>query len=129
MNSFIHVLGRRLPLPLLLALGLSLTSPPPLATAAESAPLPKVWPTPRHLEAGRGSVAVPERVVEVVGEGTDPAARRAVEAVLRAAGAERIVTVPAGHRPPPAGLTVYVGGPKENADTGRALKRLGAASP
>ncbi|WP_149828380.1 beta-N-acetylglucosaminidase domain-containing protein [Streptomyces tailanensis] len=129
MDSFIHVLGRRLTLPLLLALGLSLTSPPPMAAAADSAPLPKVWPTPRHMEAGRGSVAVPERVVEVVGEGTDLAARRAVETVLRAAGAERIVTVPAGHRPPPAGLTVFVGGPKENADTGRALKRLGAASP
>jgi hyaluronoglucosaminidase len=76
-----------------------------------------------------GRLTVPDRVVEVVGPGTDPSARRVVEAVLRAAGADRITTVDAGDRPPAAGLTVYLGGPGENSATGKALKRLGAASP
>ncbi|MGW0707337.1 beta-N-acetylglucosaminidase domain-containing protein [Streptomyces sp. NPDC002643] len=134
MDSFIHVLGRRLTLPLLLALGLSLTTPHPVSAASEppspaSTTLPKIWPTPQHIEAGRGSVAVPERVVEVVGADTDPAARRVVEAVLRKAGAERFVVVPAGERPPAARLTVYLGGPAENPATAHALKRLGAPSP
>ncbi|TQE19533.1 beta-N-acetylglucosaminidase domain-containing protein [Streptomyces ipomoeae] len=138
MDSFIHalggrVLGRRLTLPLLLALGLSLTSPHPTSASSTATPspttLPKIWPTPQDVDAGRGSVAVPKRVVEVVGADSDPAARRVVEAVLREAGAERIVPVPAGQRPPSAGLTVYLGGPTENPATARALKRLGAPSP
>ncbi|WP_416968835.1 beta-N-acetylglucosaminidase domain-containing protein [Streptomyces sp. 4F14] len=128
MDSFTHALRRRLPLALLLALGLTLPTLPP-ASAAPAAPLPQIWPTPQHVTAGRGSLTVPDRVVEVVGEKTDPAARRVVETALRAAGADDIVTVTAGDRPPPAALTVYVGGPTENPDTARALRRLHAPSP
>lgn len=88
-----------------------------------------MWPTPRHIEGGGRQLTVPERVVEVVGSDTDPAARRVVETALRAAGADRIVTVPAGERPPAAGLTVFVGGPGENPATKGALRRLGVKSP
>ncbi|MET8978165.1 beta-N-acetylglucosaminidase domain-containing protein [Streptomyces sp. NPDC004539] len=127
MDSFTHALRRRLPLALLLALGLTLPTTPP-ASAAPT-PLPQIWPTPQHLTAGRGSLTVPSRVVEVVGEHTDPAARRLVEATLRKAGADRILTVTAGERVPQAALTVYLGGPAENPDTARALRRLHAPSP
>ncbi|MEH0528899.1 beta-N-acetylglucosaminidase domain-containing protein [Streptomyces stelliscabiei] len=133
---------RRLRWVLLLALSLSLPSLPSAAatsSATSSAPsspsaskrraVPEVWPTPRHIEAGGRRFAVPDRVVEVVGPGTDPSARRVVEAALRAAGAARIVTVPAGERPPAAGLTVFVGGPDENPATRGALRRLGVRSP
>ncbi|QYX81708.1 beta-N-acetylglucosaminidase domain-containing protein [Streptomyces akebiae] len=123
----------RLPWALLLALSLSLPSLPSAAAAAPSAPktpsVPEVWPTPRQIEGDGRRFPVPDRVVEVVGPGTDPSARRVVEAALRAAGADRIVTVPAGKRPPPAGLTVYVGGPGENPATAGALRRLGVGSP
>ncbi|MDX3865499.1 beta-N-acetylglucosaminidase domain-containing protein [Streptomyces europaeiscabiei] len=126
---------------LLLALSLSLPSLPsaaatrstPSAPSAPSAPkspaIPEVWPTPRHIEGGGRQLIVPERVVEVLGPDTDPAARRVVETALRAAGADRIVTVPAGERPPAAGLTVFVGGPGENPATKGALRRLGVRSP
>ncbi|MFM9582930.1 MULTISPECIES: beta-N-acetylglucosaminidase domain-containing protein [Streptomyces] len=124
--------SRRLPWALLLALSLSLPSFPS-AAAAPSAPgspsVPEVWPTPRQIEGDGRRLTVPDRVVEVVGPGTDPSAREVVEAALRAAGADRIVTVPAGKRPPAAGLTVYVGGPDENPATRGALRRLGAGSP
>ncbi|WP_052683143.1 beta-N-acetylglucosaminidase domain-containing protein [Streptomyces sp. FxanaA7] len=124
--------SRRLPWALFLALSLSLPSFPS-AAAAPSAPgspsVPEVWPTPRQIEGDGRRLTVPDRVVEVVGPGTDPSAREVVEAALRAAGADRIVTVPAGKRPPAAGLTVYVGGPDENPATRGALRRLGAGSP
>ncbi|WP_086787376.1 beta-N-acetylglucosaminidase domain-containing protein [Streptomyces caniscabiei] len=124
--------SRRLPWALLLALSLSLPSFPS-AAAAPSAPgplsVPEVWPTPRQIEGDGRRITVPDRVVEVVGPDTDPSAREVVKAALRAAGADRIVTVPAGKRPPAAGLTVYVGGPDENPATRGALRRLGAGSP
>ncbi|MET9834159.1 beta-N-acetylglucosaminidase domain-containing protein [Streptomyces sp. NPDC006385] len=111
---------------LLLALGLTA----PAAAAPEPAtPAPQVWPTPKSLHPGSGRLTVPDRVVEVVGPDTDPSARHLVETVLRGAGAQRVVTVRAGEKPPPAGLTVYVGGPAENTATGAALRRLGAKSP
>nr|WP_067279424.1 beta-N-acetylglucosaminidase domain-containing protein [Streptomyces jeddahensis] len=105
---------------------------PPVSTATaapEQAPKasPQVWPTPRSMHTRPGQLPVPDRVVEVVGPGTDPSARRVVEAVLRAAGARRIDTV---DKPPQgAAFTVYLGGPGENTATATALKRLGAASP
>ncbi|UUU20295.1 beta-N-acetylglucosaminidase domain-containing protein [Streptomyces sp. DSM 40750] len=113
---------------------MSLTLPSlPSAAATPSAPTtpatPQVWPTPQHIETGERRLTVPDRVVEVVGPDTDPAARRVVEAALRDAGVDRIVTVPAGERPPAAGLTVFVGGPGENPATEGALKRLGVKSP
>ncbi|MEU1511053.1 beta-N-acetylglucosaminidase domain-containing protein [Streptomyces sp. NPDC005811] len=115
---------------LLLALALPLAALLPVSPSAAATPTPQVWPTPRHLEATGGRVTVPDRVVEVVGPRTDPAARKVVEAALRAAGADRIVTVSAGDRPPPAaGLTVTLGGPGENPATAGVLKKLGVASP
>ncbi|WP_286260434.1 beta-N-acetylglucosaminidase domain-containing protein [Streptomyces graminofaciens] len=114
-------------------LALALTVPSFPAAAAPTAPtspaIPQVWPTPRHIESAGRQLTVPDRVVEVVGPDTDPSARRVVEAALRAAGADRIVTVPADARPPAAGLTVFVGGPGENPATKGALKRLGVKSP
>lgn len=112
---------------LLLALGLAAPAAP--ASAEPRQPVPEVWPTPQKMSVGRGQLPVPDRVVEVVGAGTDPSARRVVEAALKAAGADRVTTVDAGDRPPPAALTVYLGGPGENSATAQALKRLGAASP
>jgi hyaluronoglucosaminidase len=112
---------------LLLAAGLG--APAPAAAAPERTP-PQVWPTPRSMSVGHTQLPVPDRVVEVVGPDTDQSARRVVEDVLRDAGAEKIVTVHAGDRPPPvAALTVYVGGPGENPATEGALKHLGASSP
>ncbi|WP_128431279.1 beta-N-acetylglucosaminidase domain-containing protein [Streptomyces cyaneus] len=103
----------------------------PTAAAAPEPPTrtPQVWPTPKSMQTGSARLTVPDRVVEVVGPGTDPAARRLVESVLRDAGAERIVTVNAGEKPPASGLTVYVGGPGENTATGAALRKLHAKSP
>ncbi|MGP4051957.1 hypothetical protein [Streptomyces sp. 2A115] len=68
-------------------------------------------------------------MVEVVGRDTDPSARRLVERVLRDAGARTVRTVTAGERVPAAALTVYVGGPSENAATAKVLSRLGPAVP
>lgn len=122
---------RRLPaVALLLAAGLALP-PVPGAVAAPDRPsktaLPPVWPQPKSLHAGPARLTVPDRVVAVVGRGTDPSARRVVETVLREAGAERIVTV---EKPlAKAGFTVFLGGPGESSATAPALKRLGAPSP
>lgn len=104
---------------------------PPSSSAAEQPPsaAAKVWPTPQSMKAGSGRLTVPDRVVEVVGRRTDPSARRLVESVLRDAGADKIITVSDGDKPPAAGLTVYVGGPDESGATGKALKRLGAEPP
>ncbi|WP_328878526.1 beta-N-acetylglucosaminidase domain-containing protein [Streptomyces sp. NBC_00299] len=113
---------------LLLTLGLTA----PAAAAAPPNPVaraPQVWPQPKSMHAGSGQLTVPDRVVEVVGPGTDPSARRLVESVLRDAGAEHIVTVQAGEKPPTSRLTVYLGGPGENTATGTALRKLRAKSP
>ncbi|MEU1185942.1 beta-N-acetylglucosaminidase domain-containing protein [Streptomyces sp. NPDC005820] len=115
---------------LLLALTLPLAALLPAVPSAAATPAPQVWPTPRHLETTGRGITVPDRVVEVVGPRTDPSARKVVEAALRAAGADRIVTVTAGDRPPPtAELTVTVGGPDENPAAEGVLKKLGVASP
>lgn len=118
---------RRTATALLLAVGLAV--PTGHASADPRPTVPQVWPTPRTMHTKPGQLAIPDRVVEVVGPGTDPSARRLLEAVLRGAGVDRITTVDAGERPPAAGLTVYLGGPGENSATGKALKDLGAASP
>ncbi|WP_450164174.1 beta-N-acetylglucosaminidase domain-containing protein [Streptomyces albicerus] len=99
------------------------------AAAAAAAGVPEVWPTPQQVRPGHGSQRVPERVVQVVGRGTDAAARRLVESVLRGAGARTVRTVTTGEPVPAASLTVYVGGPSENAATADVLARLGARSP
>ncbi|MER5433223.1 beta-N-acetylglucosaminidase domain-containing protein [Streptomyces sp. NPDC002588] len=112
------------------AIGLTVPSlPAAAAPAAATAPRPQVWPTPRQLETTGRRLAIPDRVVEVVGPHTDPSARRVVETALRSAGADRIVTVGADEHRPAAGLTVFVGGPGENPATQGALKRLGVTSP
>ncbi|WP_369175378.1 beta-N-acetylglucosaminidase domain-containing protein [Streptomyces sp. R28] len=114
----------------MLTLGLCAPAVPAAAAAPEPPTrTPEVWPTPKSMHTGSAQLTVPNRVVEVVGPGTDPAARRLVTSVLRDAGAERIVTVNAGEQPPAAGLTVYVGGPGENTATGPALQKLHAKSP
>ncbi|NUT27311.1 MAG: beta-propeller fold lactonase family protein [Streptomyces sp.] len=130
---------RVVPAALLLAIGLTAPSataapsaaaaPTPPAQDQTRAPAPQVWPTPKSMHTDPARLAVPDRVVEVVGPDTDPAARRLVESVLRDAGARHIVTVPADQRPPASALTVYVGGPTENTATDRVLRRLGAKSP
>ncbi|MEY9995094.1 hyaluronoglucosaminidase [Streptomyces sp. V4I8] len=121
---------------LLLALGLTATATatatPMTTPAAAPEPrtrTPQVWPAPKSMHTGAGRLTVPDKVVEVVGPRTDPAARRLLASVLRDAGAEHIVTVPAGEKPPASGLTVYLGGPAENPATGAALKELRAKSP
>ncbi|MFI5473562.1 beta-N-acetylglucosaminidase domain-containing protein [Streptomyces cacaoi] len=123
---------RRLYGALLLVLGLTVPTLPS-ATAAPAGPavtaIPQVWPTPRHIESTGRQIDVPDRVVEVVGPDTDASARQVVEAALRAAGADRIVTVPSDARPPAAALTVFVGGPHENPATAGALRRLAVGSP
>ncbi|MEV0220044.1 beta-N-acetylglucosaminidase domain-containing protein [Streptomyces sp. NPDC050704] len=102
-----------------------------MAVAERAAPAatPRVWPTPQQMRPAHGSQPVPERVVEVVGRDTDPAARRLVERVLRGAGARTVRVVTAGERVPAAALTVYIGGPSENRATAGVLARLGADSP
>nr|WSZ13916.1 beta-N-acetylglucosaminidase domain-containing protein [Streptomyces canus] len=125
MDSFINL--RCVAAALLLAVGLATPAAP--ASAGPRQTVPEVWPTPQKITVGHGRLLVPDRVVEVVGPGTDPSARKVVEAALKAAGADRITKVDAGDRPPPSGLTVYLGGPGENSATARTLKQLGAASP
>ncbi|PWI20433.1 beta-N-acetylhexosaminidase [Streptomyces sp. Act143] len=101
-----------------------LTTTPSLTATASAAPAqPVVWPQPQSMQSGPSRFTVPDRVVEVVGPDTDPAARRVVESALRAAGADRIVT--ADKPAPSAALTVYLDGP----GTTGVLKRLGARSP
>ncbi|MEU0999868.1 beta-N-acetylglucosaminidase domain-containing protein [Streptomyces tibetensis] len=120
----------RPPAALLLALSLLLATAPAADAAPPRPPTgapPQVWPQPRHMDAGTGRFPVPDRVVAVVGRGTDPSARRVVETVLRHAGAERIDTVT--EPPARAPFTVFLGGPKENAATAPALRRLHAPSP
>ena len=116
-----------------LVLGVPGVAPATPAIAAEHADvearLPQLHPTPQELRPGHGSRPVPEQVVEVVGPGTDPAARRLVETVLRGAGARVVRTVVAGRALPDAELTVYVGGPGENPATAHVLERLGGESP
>ncbi|MEU6347721.1 beta-N-acetylglucosaminidase domain-containing protein [Streptomyces sp. NPDC047072] len=124
MASFINL---RCTAALLLAVGLAAPAAPAAAAPRQAAP--QVWPTPQSMHTGRGQLPVPDRVVEVVGPGTDPAARKVVEAALKAAGADRITRVDAGDRTPSAALTVYLGGPGENSATAGALKRLKAGSP
>lgn len=107
---------------LLMAAGLTTPSLSP-ASAAPRQHTPEVWPKPQSAQTGPGRFTVPDRVVEVVGPDTDPSARKVVESALRAAGADRIVTV---DKPPAsAAFTVYLDGP----GTAAALKRLGARSP
>ncbi|MDH6515810.1 hyaluronoglucosaminidase [Streptomyces sp. SAI-135] len=125
MDSFISL--RCVAAALLLALGLAAPAAPASAEPRQS--VPEVWPTPQEITVGAGRLPVPDRVVEVLGPGTDPSARRVVETALRAAGAQHITTVDAGDRPPPSALTVHLGGPGENPATARALTRLHAASP
>ncbi|MFG2957556.1 beta-N-acetylglucosaminidase domain-containing protein [Streptomyces sp. NPDC048291] len=125
MASFINL---RCAAALLLAVGLAAPAAPAAAEPSRSAPH-QVWPTPQSMHTGPGRIPVPDRVVEVVGPGTDPSARKVVEAALKAAGADRVTTVDAGDRPPAAALTVYVGGPGENGATAGALKGLKAGSP
>ena len=125
MDSFINF--RRTAAALLLALGLAAPMAP--ASAAPRPPVPEVWPTPQRITVGHGELPVPDRVVAVVGPGTDTSARRVVEAALKAAGADRVTTVHTGDRPPPAALTVYLGGPGENSATARVLTLLHAGSP
>ncbi|WP_345008758.1 beta-N-acetylglucosaminidase domain-containing protein [Streptomyces shaanxiensis] len=115
-----------------LLLTLGLIAPTTTIAAARTEPpdrTPQIWPTPKSMHTGPARLTVPDRVVEVVGPDTDPSARRLVASVLREAGARHLVTVPAGERPPPSALTVYVGGPTENTATGPVLKHLGAKSP
>ncbi|MFJ5302410.1 beta-N-acetylglucosaminidase domain-containing protein [Streptomyces sp. NPDC088350] len=121
----------RLTAALLLTAGLTIPSLSTTATAASAVSAhTQVWPTPKSLHPRPGQLTVPERVVEVVGAGTDPSARHLVETVLHEAGADLITTVSPGDPPPaPAALTVYVGGPSENTATARVLKSLGASSP
>ncbi|MEU9910806.1 beta-N-acetylglucosaminidase domain-containing protein [Streptomyces sp. NPDC051001] len=105
-----------------MAAGLTTPSLSP-ASAAPGHHTPEVWPKPRSTQSGPGRFTVPDRVVEVVGPDTDASAREVVEAALREAGADRIVTV---DKPPAsAAFTVYLDGPGTTA----ALKRLGARSP
>lgn len=107
---------------LLMAAGLTTPSLSP-ASAAPGRHTPEVWPKPQSTQTGPARFTVPDRVVEVVGPDTDPSARKVVESALRAAGADRIVTV---DKPPAsAAFTVYLDGP----GTAAALKRLGARSP
>ncbi|WP_328751230.1 beta-N-acetylglucosaminidase domain-containing protein [Streptomyces sp. NBC_00285] len=125
MDSFINL--RCLAAALLLALGLAAPAVP--ASAEPRPSVPEVWPTPQKITAGHGRLPVPDRVVEVVGPGTDPSARKVVETALKAAGAGRVTAVHSDERTPAAALTVYLGGPGENTATAKALERLGAASP
>ncbi|MFG2465789.1 beta-N-acetylglucosaminidase domain-containing protein [Streptomyces canus] len=125
MDSFINL--RCVAAALLLALGLAAPAAPASADARQT--VPEAWPTPQKITVGHGRLPVPDRVVEVVGAGSDPSARKVVEAALKAAGADRITRVDAGDRPPPSDLTVYLGGPGENSATARTLRQLGAASP
>nr|WP_239134807.1 beta-N-acetylglucosaminidase domain-containing protein [Streptomyces sp. SID12488] len=111
------------------------TAPAPAAAAtphsATASTVPHIWPTPQQSTPGHGTQPVPRHIVEVIGHATDPAARALVERVLRDAGARTIRTVTAGSPtpPPPAALTVYIGGPKENPATAQALKHLHAEPP
>ncbi|MFJ8332631.1 beta-N-acetylglucosaminidase domain-containing protein [Streptomyces sp. NPDC094437] len=111
-----------------------LTTPTP-AAATPTPPLPQIWPTPHQIKAPKNPtrIQIPHHVVEVLGAHTDPAARRATESTLRQAGATHITTVTSTDRTrtptPPAGLTVYLGGPTENPATAPVLSRLGVTSP
>ncbi|WP_405098159.1 beta-N-acetylglucosaminidase domain-containing protein [Micromonospora sp. NBC_01412] len=112
-------------------------APPPPGTAAPPASgagspfktVPPVWPTPQHLDVRNGTVTIPSSVGLVVGKDTDPNATKAVKQVLRAAGVDRLVTAHADDPSPRTPLTVYLGGPSENAATAGILNQLDVDGP
>ncbi|MBL1101113.1 beta-N-acetylglucosaminidase domain-containing protein [Streptomyces sp. 205] len=106
-----------------------LSAPPPSSAAQPAAAaLPAVSPTPQSLVRDGADVPVPRRVVLVVDQRTDTAAKDRLIALLTTHGVDRVeVTGP--DDPPPAsgrGLTVLLG-PASRPDIADALG--GAAAP
>lgn len=108
------------------------TVPAPATTSAwvGTNKLPTVWPTPQHIWALPGRVAIPKVVIEVAGARTDKPAISLTTTVLRRAGATDIrrVTSPPTH-PRPGTLTVFVGGPNESRSSMAELRRLRMREP
>lgn len=88
----------------------------PHAAAADS-PLPRLTPTPRHVQLLGGAQRVPGRVVLAAGRSVDRPTIDVLSTALRHAGAERIELVRGKPRARSAGMTVVVGSAK---DTGIA---------
>ncbi len=100
---------------------------PVTAAAARSAPtvaLPVVSPAPQSMRATGTDTVVSGNAAVVTAPGSDAAATKTVTAVLRAAGANVLPLKALAPVPSSVGLTVYVGGLKENTGSGAALKRL-----
>jgi hypothetical protein len=124
---------------LLLALGRA--APVVLASAAPRQSVPEVRPTTRKISLAAGRLPIPDRVVEVVGPGTDPSVRKVIEAALTAAGAHHTTKADAGDRPPSSGLTVQTasarcpcpgpatGPPPRSAESSGASTALPARTP
>ncbi len=96
--------------------GAAMTAPE-TATATTS-----VWPKPQSLAGRNGFAAIKNGTVTLVaGPEADPYALEAIRAVLREAGAQRVVEASSGEGV--TGTVVYADGPGAE----RALRRLGAA--
>jgi hypothetical protein len=90
-------------------------------------PLPALWPAAQQVVRHTVDVPVPSTVAVVTGKAADRPAVDVVTSTLRGLGARKISVM--ADPPRSAALTVYVGGPAENARTAAALGQLKAADP
>lgn len=86
-------------------------------------------PTPQSLTVRGEGFPLPPVVGLVVGDGTDDAAVREVEDALKAADVKRIERRNAGEDAPDTPVTIWVGGPSENAASADVLESLNAEGP
>ncbi|MCL6625331.1 MAG: beta-N-acetylglucosaminidase domain-containing protein [Alicyclobacillus shizuokensis] len=94
--------------------------------------LPPISPTPQSVQQRLGSFPLTPTVALVKGKNTDPSALRTVTQVLREDGVKQIQKISAqsaqkqsSHAP----LTIWIGGPSENAGSAAQLKSLNAEGP
>src|SRR4051812_7373819 len=88
-------------------------------------PLPALWPAAQQVVRHAVDVPVPSMVAVVTGKAADRPAVEVATSTLRGLGARKVTV--AADPPRSAALTVYVGGPAENARTAAALGQLKAA--
>ncbi|MYW65759.1 hyaluronidase [Streptomyces sp. SID8379] len=106
----------------------ALAAPPAPGTSSgdltTDAGLPSVWPRPQSMRASDHGVTVPDTVVLVAPDGTDPYALETLRTLLRGAGARQIHQVPAEAAVPAgSGLVVRLGSAAPERASGAASYR------
>lgn len=98
----------------------SAAAPAGSATHTAASAVPTVSPTPQHIGSLGAPVPVTSRVTVVADDGTDPAALRALTALLREHGVTRIDRVAPGDRSGGNGLLTILLGDTDRADIKKA---------